>query len=698
MGHFTAKVGSFLKRTVRGISEVRASDQETLNKLKRAEKELKASKRVLKADGQARQMLAQWLELNQQGQFLIGSYLCLLGYHKVAVFSALPPKQRISSKRDIIDTLLVRELSADPNIEVTCLISDNRTTIGDLPSIKLAELPLRMPVDAVIIPLPQLSQQACEALGSNIPILHLSQIISQIHSTFTDDAALARSLVALRNRGVAVQVIATPNSPAIEHPSAFERYLLEKKIKRGGSGPNIQEYFKRSHTDELYSLQEYQDLLRIELPAVPYKDYWRHTDVHSDKVNIVGGERLTTDLPESYNRTLHVFGDSTALNYGMEDRFTVASCLQRLINQNNAAGGAAATEGLRVINHSLTAASTRMLANKINDTAVGDTDMVVVIRRNGALNSLFGKLMTANGIFFYDTQPEFERPHDDGEVFLNQKHPNFRGTQKLASIIFRLAFGPDAVSAAPAPQRTAVTETFHPDTLLYSYNQLSQPIPALDERAIDTISQSAKFRAYLKELEAMRTPTDGRVGAIVMNCNPFTKGHQFLIETCVAKVDKLYIFAVEEDRSEFPFNDRIELIRAGVAHLSNVEVLPSGNFIISTLTFPEYFQKGDLQEVAIDPSNDVDLFGRHIAPALGISIRFVGEEPLDKVTLQYNQTMQRLLPDLGVDVEVIARIEHGGAPISASRVRRLLATRDFAAIAEIVPATTLTYLKERFSD
>jgi [citrate (pro-3S)-lyase] ligase len=180
-----------------------------------------------------------------------------------------------------------------------------------------------------------------------------------------------------------------------------------------------------------------------------------------------------------------------------------------------------------------------------------------------------------------------------------------------------------------------------------------------------------------------------------MNCNPFTLGHQYLIETCAKEVELLYIFVVEEDKSNFSFSDRIDLVKQGTAHISNVKVLPSGKFIISALTFPEYFIKGDKQDTTIDPSGDVELFGQYIAPTLGITVRFVGEEPLDRVTLQYNNAMREILPRFGVELQIIPRKEAGGAPISASRVRALLKEQNFAEIAKLVPVSTLEYLREK---
>ena len=131
--------------------------------------------------------------------------------------------------------------------------------------------------------------------------------------------------------------------------------------------------------------------------------------------------------------------------------------------------------------------------------------------------------------------------------------------------------------------------------------------------------------------------------------------------------------------------------------LPNVEVLPSGKFIISQTTFSGYFSKAELQDVAVDSSEDVEIFGREIAPTLGITIRFAGEEPLDNVTRQYNETMKKILPRYGVEFREIPRKTFGGEVISASRVRKALKEGDFDTIKNLVPETTLKYLRGRYS-
>ena len=183
-----------------------------------------------------------------------------------------------------------------------------------------------------------------------------------------------------------------------------------------------------------------------------------------------------------------------------------------------------------------------------------------------------------------------------------------------------------------------------------------------------------------------------------MNCNPFTLGHEYLIEYAMKKVKKLYVFVVEEDKSDFKFSDRFKLVKEGVKKFSNVEVLPSGKFIISQQTFSGYFNKENLQDVAVDSSEDVEIFAREIAPTLGITIRFVGEEPEDTVTKSYNDTMKKILPQYGIEVAEIPRREINGEVISAKKVRAALKVGDFDKIKKLVPKTTLKFLRENFSE
>lgn len=187
------------------------------------------------------------------------------------------------------------------------------------------------------------------------------------------------------------------------------------------------------------------------------------------------------------------------------------------------------------------------------------------------------------------------------------------------------------------------------------------------------LSKSDALSRELKKLDCLADAVKNKsVGSAVMNCNPFTMGHKYLISKASNKVDLLFVFVVQEDKSYFPFLDRLLLVLKGTNEFENVVVIPGGNFIISNSTFPDYFGKDTAQDICIDASNDLEIFSKFIAPKLGIGTRFVGNEPFCAITNQYNQQMERILPEYGVKVVVLDRVKSGDIAISASRVRGLL--------------------------
>lgn len=205
----------------------------------------------------------------------------------------------------------------------------------------------------------------------------------------------------------------------------------------------------------------------------------------------------------------------------------------------------------------------------------------------------------------------------------------------------------------------------------------------------------AELEEYLKEIAEQNfdIPENARIGSIIMNCNPFTLGHQYLIEQAASQVDYLYLFVVQEDRSAFLYEDRINMVKAGTAEFENVRVFPSGKFILSYYTMPSYFQKERLKEEIVDTAMDIRIFARYVAPYLRISVRFAGEEPLDKVTRQYNEEMKKTLGGYGIEFVEITRKECAGNPISASTVRRLMEEGAWEEVDKLVPDSTMPYLK-----
>lgn len=177
-------------------------------------------------------------------------------------------------------------------------------------------------------------------------------------------------------------------------------------------------------------------------------------------------------------------------------------------------------------------------------------------------------------------------------------------------------------------------------------------------------------------------------GVVVMNCNPFTLGHRYLIEQAAKQVERLFVMVVREDCSLFAYAERKAMVEQGVAHLKNVTVIDGSEYAISQATFPTYFLKRLDDAADTQMLLDLDLFRRHIAPALGATVRFVGTEPTDRLTHRYNQLMHEVL----ADVREIARLEKEGNAVSASRVRKAMEQGDMSTIKQLVPPTTLPYI------
>ena len=184
------------------------------------------------------------------------------------------------------------------------------------------------------------------------------------------------------------------------------------------------------------------------------------------------------------------------------------------------------------------------------------------------------------------------------------------------------------------------------------------------------------------------TTTPPRGGVVVMNCNPFTLGHRYLIEQAAKQVERLYVMVVRENCSLFAYTERKAMVEQGVADIENVSVIDGSDYAISRATFPTYFLKRLDDAADTQMLLDLDLFRRHIAPALGATVRFVGTEPTDQLTRRYNQLMHEALKD----VRETDRLEKDGYAVSASRVRKAMEEGDMNTIRQLVPPTTLPYI------
>lgn len=227
-------------------------------------------------------------------------------------------------------------------------------------------------------------------------------------------------------------------------------------------------------------------------------------------------------------------------------------------------------------------------------------------------------------------------------------------------------------------------------------------VARVDGKVVFMENRRTGFADYLKNLEketSLQLPKSdhennsefsGNCGAVIMNANPFTLGHQYLLETAASQCDILHVFVVSEDVSLVPFSVRSRLVRQGSTHLKNLVYHETGSYMISNATFPSYFLKDSDTVIESHARLDISIFIQ-IAKALGITCRFVGEEPFSQVTGIYNKIMKQELDHAGIACSIIPRKAVGEEIISASKVRLMLRDSDWPSLRLAVPEITLQF-------
>ena len=194
----------------------------------------------------------------------------------------------------------------------------------------------------------------------------------------------------------------------------------------------------------------------------------------------------------------------------------------------------------------------------------------------------------------------------------------------------------------------------------------------------------------LKNDESVVSNARKPIGVIVMNANPFTLGHRFLVEQSSELVERLYVVVVREDCSMFSYNERKAMVSQGVRDIGNVVVVDGSDYAVSAATFPTYFLKQLSDATDTQIILDLDLYRRRIAPALGATIRFFGSEPTDPLTRRYNELMHQQLGE--EHVHEIQRKQQEGSAISASCVRKAMMEGCLWDAIQLVPPTTIPYI------
>lgn len=420
--------------------------------------------------------------------------------------------------------------------------------------------------------------------------------------------------------------------------------------------------------------EEYIKVL-ASVPQIVFKgDKYAHEDYRSSAINIFAGMRVVPHAPANADTKIHIYGRCGVFGYAVDDSETMPDYLQQ---QYNNAG-----EEVKVINHGLWGGDDSCIihnficdSEKMNE---GDT-VVFYLKKfdSGIMDSL-----VKCGVRYSDITEKWHEYDEAKWCFYDRPgHMNRNGYKNVAELIYKFI-----KENEDAPTSLQVQGADYGYRTRYLEN-------SGDEQFDKSVAEY--IEGIRKEIGDAKLPE--KCGSIVMNCNPFTNGHRYLIEYAASKVDWLWIFVVEEDRSVFKFEDRFEMVKKGCADLANVHVVPSGKFIISTLTFPEYFMKDYVKEKNFDISNDLTIFATKIAPGLNVKVRFAGEEPMDPVTANYNENMAVILPKYGIEFCEIPRLKlTEDEVINATKVRTLMKEGDVEGLAKYIPETTLEVVKEKY--
>lgn len=502
-------------------------------------------------------------------------------------------------------------------------------------------------------------------------------------------------------------------------------------------------YFEKIYKKNHEELFNYIDKVFPNIKLISNGNIITLEDCRNKEFNVIDGKRKITYSDDiTYKNNIHIYGDSRTVGTGIEDSETFGNLLQKKIDD-----GIRNLIKFKVINHGVISSRIVEMVQQFNNTLLQNGDHVLFINHcyyvneterhlfwnylkevrnkciennvdfyyinipyilelsnrsyimNEIINlfrynlSYFTKeklfeykqqadlMCSKNNIPFFDITQDFNESNCEN-LFFDYLHYGPEGHKIIAERLYKIIYFNDYINKVDDK-----------DVLkLKNYKE------QLYKESVLKLSYEKELNEYINNLKSEFKEYPDNAGAIVMNCNPFTIGHQYLIEQSLRKVKHLYIFVVEENKSEYSFEERFNMIEQGTRHLENITILKSGLFIISSITFPEYFIKESFERDVsnIDISTDILIFAKEIVPALKIKKRFVGNEPFCKITNEYNKQMKKLLPSYGIELVQIDRLENEHEVISASRVRNLVKNKEYEKIKQIVPNYTYQVIREKY--
>lgn len=410
---------------------------------------------------------------------------------------------------------------------------------------------------------------------------------------------------------------------------------------------------KKEFYGQLYEIQEYEKgIVHKELNAAG-RIFECKKEVTGRYFNAKDGRRITCYQPKDYIGTIYLLGPCAILGILTEDQYTIESFLQKKLLE----------EGYfyKVENYGSMSRPDACIDSRLEEIGeYSKNDIVIFLSRIGE----------AVGIQGISVESIFEKYEISSQWITDAYiHCNDKVNKLVADSVFNLI------------KPIIKNDVFRTDCKTVTFDFKNVMTEYIRHKYLELYFSNFNGESYES------------VGSIVMNCNPFSSGHRYLIEQAMQQVDFLIIFVVEEDKSLFPFVERFELVQKGIEDIENIMVVPSGEFILSENNFFEYFSKQEDATVNMNAEYDIGVFADYIAKPLHITHRFAGEETNDRVTYIYNKAMNRILPQKGITFVEIPRLEVEGEIVSASRVRQYLRAGMVDKAFVLLPKSTRKYLE-----
>ncbi len=440
------------------------------------------------------------------------------------------------------------------------------------------------------------------------------------------------------------------------YPSWFGLSCLSRKEQKAFFGENVD-------VDTVYHLIEDAKNLKLECRNGIYKVL----DYHGWTYNVHNGYRMVPNAPNKASKKIFMVGPCTFFGWFGNDYQTIQFFLQDFLIQN----GWQDYEIVTLASHYMYG-FTRLFSEKISQ------DDIVLLMVNKEEHELWKEKSAQfpNRIWIKKSLKGALNGKINFALHIYNSIMHFGvGINKLLADVIYTDLSKQLTKKKNRYDRVALQD-YYVGWEIYEYYS----------------------KHFLRHLHSLDLHKSGKIGAIVMNCNPFTKGHRYLVEKASGMVQHLYLMIVEEDKSLFSWKDRYKMVLLATGDLKNVTVVPSGNYCISNKTFTQYFDKENVDSVD-DLSYDLHVFGEVIAKQLGITHRFIGTEPMDNLTNEYNRAIKRILPEYGIEVvEVSREKDENGDVISATNVRKAYRDGDFNLVKKWVPPKVYTYIYQIFNN